>query len=148
MFVGAAAMVLASGGTLGMLPVSATAEPDAPPSIVEDFTYPGGDKIDGIRLIKGDGHILFIECDQPARSVEVWSFTQDTPFCFEIRGTKGYVSLELADAYGIRNYNDFPLSATVSVAGTEKAVQVPINDWVGVGPGANEGPAVLLEIQT
>ncbi|MEV4121746.1 hypothetical protein [Micromonospora sp. NPDC049645] len=145
--VGSAAVVLAVGGLMGAYPTSATANADAPPSIEENFVYPGGETLDGIRLLKGDGHVLLTGCDQPARSIEVWSFTRSTPFCFEVRGTSGYVTLELADVYGIRNYNSFGLGAKVRVASTEKTISVPIDDWAGVGIGAGEGPAVLLELR-
>ncbi|RBJ02793.1 hypothetical protein DRA43_16380 [Micromonospora provocatoris] len=143
----AVAVAIGTSAMIASAPAEAAIDADAMPAIEEDFQYPGADQIQGIRMIKGDGHVLHIECDKPARSIEVWSFTRITPFCFEVRGTTGYVTLELADVYGIRNYNDFGLDAKVTVSNVEKSVDVPVDDWVGVGVGADEGPAVLLEIR-
>ena len=139
-------------GGLAALDLSAAAQAadsDTPPSsIVEDYSYPGADQITGIKLIKGDGHILLVGCDEGHTSVEVYSFTAADPFCFQILGTTGSLTMQLEQAYGIRNYQNYGLEATVSVEGAAPTdVAVPADDWKGIGVGANEGQAVLLELR-
>lgn len=68
----------------------------------------------GIRLLKGDGHILFTECGGGANLVEVWSRTKNTPFCFKITAAKGYLSMDLARVYLIKG-DDHALKATMKI---------------------------------
>ena len=145
----AAGAVVAGGlSALGLGAAAQAADGDTPPSIVEDYAYPGAAQITGIKLIKGDGHILLVGCDQGHTSVEVYSFTAADPFCFQILGTTGSLTMELEQAYGIRNYQNYGLEATVSVEGADPTdVDVPADDWKGVGVGANQGQAVLLELR-
>ncbi|MEV6023600.1 hypothetical protein [Streptomyces sp. NPDC052036] len=74
---GAAAFVALVGA-----PVLASADPQppggsagaTPPSAVEDFAYPNADRIQrdqGIKLIKGDGHITLSTCDDSAQQIKV-----------------------------------------------------------------------------
>jgi hypothetical protein len=80
--------------------------------------------------------------------VEVYSFTAADPFCFQILGTTGFLTMQLDEVYGIRNYQNYGLQATVSIAGaTPVPVSVPADDWKGVGEGAGQGQAVLLELR-
>ena len=45
-----------------------------PPALVEDYAYPGADRIlteKGIKLKRGDGRILLADCDQAAQQIRV-----------------------------------------------------------------------------
>jgi hypothetical protein len=56
--------------------------------------------------------------------------------------------MQLDQVYGIRNYQSFGLKATVSIEGADPTeVAVPADDWKGVGAGASQGQAVLLELR-
>lgn len=123
------------------LPVAAAgaAAPDDPPPVVEDYDYPGADQIftqHGIRLLKGDGRILFTECGGGANLVEVWSRTKNVPFCFKITGAKGYLSMDLARVYLIKG-DDHALKATMKIKDAPVVVDIPKNAWTSVGEGAN-----------
>ncbi|MFI0804753.1 hypothetical protein SAMN04489729_6685 [Amycolatopsis lurida] len=112
---------------------------DDPPPVVEDYDYPGADQIfaqHGIRLLKGDGHILFTECGGGANLVEVWSRTKNVPFCFKITGAKGYLSMDLARVYLIKG-DDHALKATMKIKDAPVVVDIPKNSWTSVGEGAN-----------
>lgn len=137
-------------GTIGLVQVlpAAADDADTPPSIVETYDYPGAASIPNIKLIRGDGHIMAVACNQGKTDIEVYSFLVADPFCFDVKGTSGYLALELEQAYGVRNYNQFTVDAKVSIEGAApKTVTVPVDDWAGVGVGANEGQAVLLELR-
>lgn len=59
--------VLAGSGSVLSSPADTS---DSPPSIVEDYTYPGAVGIlaqDNVKLFSGDGGILFADCASPQR---------------------------------------------------------------------------------
>jgi hypothetical protein len=130
----------------GQPPVITPTAPTLAP-LGEDFSYPGAASYPDIKLISGDGNITLVDCAAGRTSVEVWSFNKADAFCFEVKGKTGYLQVELADTYGIRNYEDFGMTAKVTVDETTKSVAVPQDDWVGIGAGAGENQAVLLEIR-
>ena len=140
----------AGAATVGGSMATAAAE-DAPPSIVEDYAYPLADKIlqeKGIKLVKGDGHILLVDCDAAGDIITVQSYTSATDFCFQVKGGTGYLALELERVYFVKSENR-DLEATVSVAGEAGTAtkDVPANEWVPFGEAANNGPATLLELR-
>lgn len=120
------------------------------PPIEENYDYPFADKIfaeRGIRLIKGDGRILLVDCGGPDL-VEVLSRSKGK-FCFQVKGTRGgYVTMELPETYLIKG-DSHPIAAKVIVDGETEIVPVNKNEWVPVGEGTdpNSGPATLLEIR-
>jgi hypothetical protein len=142
------AIIAGAAALIGANPAGAAESADAPTSLVETFEYPDGDQVAGIRLIKGDGRILLVGCDEGRTSAEVYSYVSADPYCFEFQGTTGYVALELEDVYGIRNHLDFPIDATIEVDDVVKPpVEVPADDWKGVGVANGEGQALLLELR-
>lgn len=119
------------------------------PGIEEDFTYPGADKIfaeRGIRLLKGDGHILLVECDNSAGLVKVWSPFSTEPSCFRVIRAPGLLTLELPEVYGIRAGQQ-SLAAVVTINGTTETISVEQERWAPVGVGANMAPATLIELR-
>jgi hypothetical protein len=128
----------------------AAASADEQPSLVEDYSYPNADKIKTITLKRGDGHIMLVDCATGPVSAKVYSFENADPFCFRFTGAKGFLSLELPNVYGIRNEN-YGLSATIKIENEdkEKTVEVPRDDWIGLGTsGPEQKPAVLLELRS
>ncbi|MFK8848189.1 hypothetical protein [Streptomyces sp. Ac-502] len=106
--------------------VQHAATDELPPIAVEDFTYPGADKIlkeKGIKLVKGDGHILLSECSANDWKIKVEANKNyDTLFhCFKVTGKKGYVTMELPDVSGIWTENQV-VKATLSSDGKKKTV--------------------------
>ncbi|MEU8657536.1 hypothetical protein [Actinoplanes philippinensis] len=144
----ATAIIGSAAAFIGAVPAGAVESADPLGSLVETYEYPDGDKVAGIRLIKGDGQILLVGCGEGRTSVEVYTYLATTPYCFEFKGKAGYVALELDEVYGIRNYNDFPIDAKIKVDDVVKPpVEVPADDWKGVGIVNGEGQALLLEIR-
>jgi hypothetical protein len=140
------ALMVSVAPTLFVEPSASAADVGAG-SIVEDFSYPGAASYTDIKLITGDGGILIVDCAAGRTSLEVWSFNRADAFCFEVKGKAGFLKVELPDTYGIRNYEDFAMTAKVTVDEATKNVAVPQNEWVGVGVGTGENEAVLLELR-
>lgn len=127
---------------------------ETPPPAVEDYSYPGAAEIlaeRGIKLIRGDGHIVLLEDCPVGDRILVWSRVASTPFCFKAKGATGYLTLELEQAYFISAGSGHSLTAKVTVDGvTEPPITVPKDGGQGLGEGENpeKGPATLLEIRT
>jgi len=119
------------------------------PSAVEDFGYPNAARIlqdQGISLKRGDGHIVLTGCDS-AYDIMVKSRTGAKEFCFAVRGTKGYLTMELADAFGMWTVGH-PVQATITADGKETVVNAPKNDYKPLGEaGSSEKRSVLVELR-
>ncbi|MFG1645500.1 hypothetical protein ACGFMK_34900 [Amycolatopsis sp. NPDC049252] len=100
-------------GTVAAVTASGTeTTDDSQPSVVEDFSYPGADRIlatDHVQLISGDGHILYTACPQGPDTVgliivrtteEVGS--RSTWACFQITGPSGHLTLKIPGVYSIK----------------------------------------------
>jgi prepilin-type processing-associated H-X9-DG protein len=148
--------VLAAVGTTAAIAAGAsvaTAAEEAAdlPSIVEDFSYPGRDRIlaeHGLRLNSGDGNILFVDCSVEGDKIQVESYEFADFVCFQVRGAHGYLSLEIDRAVYIRS-DSKPLEATLQIAGEEetRTKDVEPDKWVGIGEAENLPSATLLEIR-
>ncbi len=125
------------------------------PSTVEDFAYPGAEKIlqeQGIELRKGDGGILLADCAvakdiQVTTSVRHPGQTEPGKYCFQASGP-GYLTLEVPKVFNILT-GDVAVQAKLTADGKTQEVAVPKNDIVGVGAGGNPPgtPTVLVELR-
>lgn len=129
---------------------AAEAADDLPPVAVEDFAYPNADRIlaeKGLKLIKGNGHLLFTECDGSAGLIEVWTRqTADGRYCFKPDGKGGFLTLEVPDVYALQT-TDNAISADLTAEGETETVAVAKNQFKGVGEGVGDAPAVLVELR-
>lgn len=122
---------------------------DVPPYAVEDFDYPGAERIlaeQGIALKRGDGRITLAACDDTADQLKVLTRVGDGEFCFRATSGTGYLTLELADVFAIQT-ESHPVRAELTAEGVSKTVDVPKNDFKAVGEGAGEPATVLLELR-
>ncbi|PJJ05971.1 hypothetical protein BX264_6446 [Streptomyces sp. 2333.5] len=119
------------------------------PSAVEDFSYPNAARIlqdQKITLKRGDGHIMLTGCDS-AYDIMVKSRTGAGEFCFAVRGTKGYLTMELADAFGMWTVGH-PVQAKITADGKETVINAPKNDFKPLGEaGSSEKRSVLVELR-
>ncbi|WP_406216672.1 hypothetical protein [Streptomyces decoyicus] len=119
------------------------------PSAVEDFSYPNAARIlqdQKIALKRGDGHITLSGCDS-AHDIMVKSRTGQMDYCFTVHGTKGYLTMELADAFGMWT-EGHPVQATITADGKETVINAPKNDYKPLGEaGSSEKRSVLLELR-
>lgn len=126
-----------------------------PPVAVEDFGYPGADRIlatKGIKLKKGDGHILLADCDQSANQIRVLTVADESvgregAYCFRATAKTGNLTLELPRVFALET-TDHPISADLTAGGTTTTVEVPKDGFESVGEGTVGGAkSVLVEIR-
>ncbi|RKT87326.1 hypothetical protein SAMN05421805_1334 [Saccharopolyspora antimicrobica] len=123
----------------------------APAPAVEEYNYPGADQIfaeRGIRLIKGDGHIVLADCKSSDPMIKVESVTLPTS-CFRVIGAQGWLTVEIPRVYLIRG-GEHNVSARITVNGKTEAVDIPPGGHKPVGEGSappGDSPATLVELQ-
>ncbi|MBW8740214.1 MAG: hypothetical protein JF621_24965 [Streptomyces turgidiscabies] len=122
---------------------------------MEDFDYPGAGRIlaeKGIKLKRGDGHILLAECDQAAQQIRVLTVADDSvgregTYCFKALGKTGRLTLELPRIFMVQAA-DHPISADLTANGRTTTVDVAKDETVSVGEAASGGVrSVLVELQ-
>ncbi|MFI0242934.1 hypothetical protein [Streptomyces sp. NPDC016845] len=145
------------GATALAAPQDSPATPRAAsemPTLVEDFAYPGADKLlqeRGITLKRGDGHIILTpitdvnECVSDTANLMVES--HKGKFCFRSNAKSGYLTLELPDSFNIWTGAQ-PVKATLTADGKNTVVNAPANDLTGVGESGDTGVrSVLVELR-
>jgi hypothetical protein len=154
-FASAIAVVLTSSATGSPPSVNAAAPIDEPqPSLVENYEHPGAEKIlqeRGIQLKNGDGGIMFVDCTPNSGLVEIESTAFPAPrnlFCFKLSGDKGYLSMELPQAY-VAKSNSYNVVATWRTeSGEIRNTQLAKNTFTAIGEGTGAGPGPLLELKS
>lgn len=135
---------------------SATAPAVAPSHAVEDFEYPQADRIfreRGIKLKRGDGHIVLAECGSRPDLVEVRARDMEEKegnkrFCFRVTGKTGYLSLELPSVH-LAKGNDYTVHVNMVTGDEGKSWDLKKNAWTAVGESSAAGKDrefTLLEI--
>ncbi|WP_308409419.1 hypothetical protein [Streptomyces pinistramenti] len=120
---------------------------------VEDFSYPGADKIKeekGITLKRGDGHITLADCSSATGLLEVWS-RKDDKVCFRTTGTSGYLTLEIPSVFVIKGSADHAADVTLTTPEAKpQEVEISKGVWTPVGESTDlQGREhVLVEIRT
>ncbi|MFD4050562.1 ricin-type beta-trefoil lectin domain protein [Streptomyces sp. NPDC058611] len=120
------------------------------PFAVEDFSYPDAARIladQKITLKRGDGHIVFVDCAAGTPDITVKSRIAQKNFCFDVVGNKGWLTLELPDAFGIWT-EAHPVQAKITADGQETVVNAPANDYKPFGEAGDAStPSVLVELR-
>lgn len=135
-------------------PAATTVADEAPGYAVEDFDYPGADKIQqeqGLVLKRGDGHIVLAECGSEAGLMDLWvRYRGGEHVCFRVTGNSGYLSLEIPAVYGITGAANQDADVTMTVDGEVSHYEVPAGSPTNVGETTDpEGrDHTLLEIRT
>jgi hypothetical protein len=140
----------------GVLPAAGefSVQDDAQSSLVEDYKYPGAGQIfaqRGIRLIKGDGHLMLVACGQSGlievRSADAPNDTDSDPghYCFKATAPFGDLSLNIPNAYQVKG-DDHSVTATITVNNQTSTVPIDKNVWTGIGLGSGPDPATLLRL--
>lgn len=126
---------------------------EAPGYAVEDFNYPGADRIleeQGITLKRGDGHIVLAACDSQSGLLEVWARSRGNErVCFRVTGNSGYLSLEIPSVYGVQG-NAYATKVDMTVEDEEKSFDITKNTWTPVGESVDDEARehLLVEITT
>jgi hypothetical protein len=148
--IGASVIAMLAVGAIG---TSAAAGPqdEQQPSAVEDFNYPGADRIlaeRGIKLIKGSGSITLVDCPVEVTTDLIWVDGLDGFICFKATSNSGYLTMEIDEVFSLRG-DTHNATATVTVDDETETVALNKGAWRGVGVGEDDtkGLATLLEIR-
>jgi hypothetical protein len=154
------------GGTLIAQASEQTASDEPPSGLEEDYSYPGADEIFatyGVKLVSGDGHILFAPCSTPpegnfglmqVRSSAGIGLDGKGRICFKVTAPTGHLELKIPAVYEIQGDGRLPgtghkAKAEVTTdAGIHTTVDVNPYGSIQVGVGANPGnpPTTLLRL--
>jgi hypothetical protein len=160
---------LVATGAVALTAAASAADPppaDASLSIVEDYRYPGASDIltqYNVKLVSGDGHILFADCAAPPTGdiglIKVYTTEQVGAdglglVCFKVTGPAGRLALEVPGVYEIRGDGQkkgtgHKLTAVVRTdAGELPPVTVDPSGSTQVGLGADPAndPTTLLRL--
>jgi len=159
-------LALATAGAFvisGSVVAFANAPADDPStSLVEDYSYPGAAQVEatrGIKLIKGDGHIMLADCGSdpnlpPVNLILVQTSRLGSPdetnHCFKATGAKGFLTMEVDDVYFIRGEQDRTVAAKVEVQEATPVTEterVDPGEWQPIGIGQGRSAATLLELR-
>ncbi|WP_345594287.1 hypothetical protein [Streptomyces marokkonensis] len=157
-----ASTLIAATAATGFSTLASAETPTAPraadgeiPHTVEDFNYPGAERIladKGIKLKRGDGHILLAECDQSADQITVFTVADSTAgregtYCFETTAATGHLTLELPRVFALQA-SEQPVSADLTSEGQTQTVELAEDEFKSVGEGTVGGAqSVLVEIR-
>ncbi|MGZ3115463.1 hypothetical protein [Streptomyces sp. H62] len=153
---GALAWAALSGALTGATPSpDSAASPvvdEAPGYAVEDFNYPGADRIlaeQNILLKRGDGHITLVDCASGTGFIEVLARERAGKVCFKVTGDAGWLSLEMPAVYSMKG-NDYTTQVDMTVGAEEKSFDLNKNSWTAVGESADEQGRehMLVEIRS
>ncbi len=130
--------------------VTAVAD-EVPGYAVEDFAYPQADKIlaeKNIVLKRGDGHITLADCVTDTGQLEVQA-RDKSKVCFDVKGTSGWLTLELPSVYLIKG-NNYATEADLTVGTEEQTYDIEKNTWTPVGESTDDQARewTLLELRT
>lgn len=117
---------------------------------IEDFAYPNAEQIlaeKKITLKRGDGHIVLTDCAKPY-NILVESRTGQEQFCFKFSGKQGYLTMEVAEAYGIWEEGGHSVQAKITADGQQSVVNLKKDDFTTLGEAGNsEKRSVLVELR-
>jgi hypothetical protein len=125
---------------------------EAPGYAVEDFAYPGADRIlaeQGITLERGDGHIVLADCTSEGELLEVRSTESAGTFCFRVTGNSGWLTLKISSVYAVKG-NDYTTQVDMTTADEKHTYDIDKNLWTGVGEADDDQGREfqLMEIRT
>ena len=165
---GVAAVAAAAGAVWAVtmvapLSASASAVADEPASLVEDFKYPNADQVwadsnNQVRVISGDGHILWTDCSVPAPTgvgrISIYTSNDVAPQCFSVLASTGLLNLEVAAVYEIdaRRVTAAGAGEASAEVTTEEGEVTPVDlsltnsTQVGVGADPGADPATLVQL--
>lgn len=149
-----AAAIAAGGLFVASSPADAVpsgiAADELPPYAVEDFNYPGADRIlaeRGFLLKRGDGHIVLADCTADNVLTVSARDLSNEDVCFRVTGDEGFLTLELAGAYLVHTNNYPTTQLETTVAGTTETYEFGPDEWGPIGESTDGREHVLVEIR-
>ncbi|MGC9500867.1 hypothetical protein [Streptomyces sp. WG7] len=142
--------VLAQGGADAAAGPSTEAVADtAPGYAIEDYNYPGADKIlaeRNIVLKRGDGHIVLADCASGDNLLQFLARDQED-VCFRVTADEGWLTLELPAVHGVKTDDSANTHLEMTAEGDQVEYDIPADTWEGVGESVDGRDHVLVEIR-
>jgi hypothetical protein len=139
-----------SAGTATEQVRASSAADEAPGYAVEDFDYPGADKIlaeQNITLKRGDGHILLAVCGSATDLIQIKARGRTADICFRTTGSSGYLTVEIPSVYTVKG-NAYTTQVDMTNGTEQKTFDITKNAWTAVGESVDGQPYTLLEIRS
>jgi hypothetical protein len=137
-------------------PATAPIADEAPGFAVEDYNYPGADKIladdptHTLTLKRGDGHIVLATCGSEAGLIDIAARNR-SDVCFRATGTSGFLSLEIPSVFGVEG-GDESAQVDLTVDNETHTYDVAPGRFTPVGesndPSGLHRAMTLVEIRT
>lgn len=143
-------LAVLSGAGVSYAAADASDPGDQPPSIVEDYGYPGAAEIEqkyGIKPISGDGGIVVEDCAKATNPIRVIHRTGEgmATVCFQVLKPAGYLQLEVQNGVSIlAGSRD---GVTAKVAGQSEPVKALKNKVAPLTDPASGLTQMLVEIR-
>lgn len=153
-FVTTAVSALLTGSYIALFSNSPAMAEDPQPSAVETYDYPDAEAIfqqRGIRLKKGDGHILFAACQANTNQIRVESTAFPAPsnsFCFNVIGVRGRLTMEIPEAFLVHGNDYNAVASWQTETGEVRNTTLRKNAPTPIGEGVTGAPGVLIELNT
>lgn len=127
-----------------------TAADELPPFAVEDFNYPGADRIlaeRGFLLKRGDGHIVLADCaEENVINVSARDLANED-VCFRVTGDQGFLTLELVGVYLVHTNDYSTTQLETTVEGATETFEFGPNEWGPIGESTDGQEHMLVEIR-
>jgi hypothetical protein len=130
-------ILLVAGMTLSTSASAAGQDAQEQGSLVETFEYPNGNSVPGIELKKGDGRILHVPCPADKRGVVIIeSYVGSTDFCFQVKGGKGYLTMNVPKSYMLDGDGKNLLTVSYITNGETKTEDVAKDSYTPIPAGS------------
>ncbi|MER7765139.1 hypothetical protein [Streptomyces sp. NPDC097619] len=144
------AVVAAGQPSTGSTPTSSKPVAETGPGYaIEDYSYPGADKIlaeQGIVLKRGDGHILLADCKSDENLLKFLARDR-ADVCFKVTADEGFLTLEIPSVHGVRTDDSVKTHLAMTAEGDRVEYDIPAKTWEGVGESVDGREHVLVEIR-
>jgi hypothetical protein len=124
---------------------------DEPQPVVEDYAYPGADRIladYGVKILTGDGRIRYVaDCtgrDDVFRVESLVGSSLET-HCFEVLGPRGFVTMDVPNVFLVQGA-DRAVVAKATYEGETETVTVPPDGYEPIGGGNATHTLVELRV--
>jgi hypothetical protein len=124
---------------------------DEPQPVVEDYAYPGADRIladHGVKILTGDGRIRYVpDCTGRDDVFQVESLVGSglETRCFEVLGPRGYITMDVPNVFLVRGA-DRTVIAKATYEGETETVTVPPDGFEPIGGGNATHTLVELRV--
>ncbi|MFF5426346.1 MULTISPECIES: hypothetical protein [unclassified Streptomyces] len=146
---GALAWAVVAAGQPSAAPASEPVAETGPGYAIEDYNYPGADRIlaeQGIDLKRGDGHIVLADCLSEENLLRFLARGR-ADVCFKVTADEGFLTLRIPSVHGVRTDDSVNTHLAMTAEDDRVEYDIPAKTWEGVGESVDGREHVLVEIR-